>query len=196
MAKSKPVVLLSILLLLLISIYAVNLPKASACSCAEPPTIAESLELKTAIFAGKVTSISGPPPFRLFSSGPDPVTVTLEVSKVWKGELGKKTTISTAMSSESCGYDRFSVADEYLIFAYRESGNLETGICEGTKLLSSAANELKELGSGYPPVDGQSLGDPASSHRSTLVRGSIAVLVLILVLGIYFYRKKRKRHLN
>jgi hypothetical protein len=50
MAKSKPVVLLSILLLL-ISMYAVNLPKASACSCAEPPTIAESLELKTAIFA-------------------------------------------------------------------------------------------------------------------------------------------------
>ncbi|MEK3784215.1 hypothetical protein [Paenibacillus sp. FSL R5-0810] len=73
---------------------------------------------------------------------------------------------------------------------------METGICEGTKLLSPAANGLKELGSGYPPVDGQSLGDSASSHRSTLVQGSIAVLVLILVLGIYFYQKKRKRHLN
>ncbi|WP_244152766.1 hypothetical protein [Paenibacillus lactis] len=72
------------------------------------------------------------------------------------------------MSTESCGYDRFSVGDEYLIFAYRESGKLETGICEGTKLLSSAANELKELGSGYPPVDGQSpvIPPPHTGARS------------------------------
>jgi hypothetical protein len=139
-------------LLLLVSLYTVKPADVFACSCAGPPTVEESLERSAAIFAGEVTKLVGPKP-RLVMSSADPVQVTLEVTEVWKGELAGMTELTTAVSSSSCGYDQFAVGSEFLVFASAESGQLRTGMCDGTKLLSTATKELTELGDGYPPDD-------------------------------------------
>lgn len=41
--------------------------------------------------------------------------------------------------------------EEFIVFAYGKPDRLETGLCEGTKNLESAQEELKALGAGYEP---------------------------------------------
>ncbi|MGO4374513.1 hypothetical protein [Paenibacillus sp. 2TAB19] len=42
--------------------------------------------------------------------------------------------------------------EEYIVFAYGDPDQLETGLCEGNKTLASAQEELKALGAGYKPT--------------------------------------------
>ncbi|WP_237566613.1 hypothetical protein [Paenibacillus sp. EZ-K15] len=207
MRKSMVMILLSCLLLL-VSLYTVKPANVFACSCAGPPTVEESLERSAAIFAGKVTKLVGPKP-KLVMSSADPVHVMLEVTEVWKGELAGMTELTTAMSSASCGYDQFAVGSEFLVFASVESGQLRTGMCDGTKLLSTAGKELTELGDGYPPEDASARG----SGPGTLAEGvppgegenagqspfllkpimwGAAVVLLAAGVWLYFWRKKRE----
>ncbi|OME89316.1 hypothetical protein BK123_26470 [Paenibacillus lautus] len=207
MRKSMVMILLSCLLLL-VSLYTVKPANVFACSCAGPPTVEESLERSAAIFAGKVTKLVGPKP-KLVMSSADPVHVMLEVTEVWKGELAGMTELTTAMSSASCGYDQFAVGSEFLVFASVESGQLRTGMCDGTKLLSTAGKELTELGDGYPPEDasargsapdtfaeGVPSGEGQNSGQSPFllkpVLGGVAVALLAAGVWLYFWRKKRE----
>ncbi|WP_339268194.1 hypothetical protein NYE54_29920 [Paenibacillus sp. FSL K6-1330] len=208
MRKSMVMILLSCLLLL-VSLYTVKPANVFACSCAGPPTVEESLERSAAIFAGKVTKLVGPKP-KLVMSSADPVHVMLEVTEVWKGELAGMTELTTAMSSASCGYDQFAVGSEFLVFASVESGQLRTGMCDGTKLLSTAGKELTELGDGYPPEDasargsgpdtfaeGVPSGEGQNSGQSPFllkpVLGGVAVVLLAAGVWLYFWRKKREK---
>lgn len=209
MRKFTVMIMLSCLLLL-VSVYTVKPTDVFACSCAELPTVAEGLERNAAVFAGKVTKMVGPKP-KLVMSSVDPVAVTFEVAEVWKGELLQKTELSTAVSSASCGYDQFAVGSEFLVFGYvdSESGQLQTGLCSGTKPLSSASKELTELGEGYPPQDAPKPGDAGANTlaegmhasegqreegQSPLLKPFLwgAGVVLAAVLLIYFWRKKRE----
>jgi hypothetical protein len=80
------------------------LPAASyACSCAPPPSVEEALQRQTAVFSGKVISISESNKF--WGSSADPVSVVFEVTGAWKGVTKSEVTVNTAMSSASCGYD-------------------------------------------------------------------------------------------
>ncbi|PJN48649.1 hypothetical protein PAEVO_63770 [Paenibacillus sp. GM2FR] len=196
-------------LLLLVSLYTVKPTDVFACSCAGPPTVEESLERSAAIFAGKVTKLVGPKP-KLMMSSADPVQVTLEVSEVWKGELAGMTELTTAVSSASCGYDQFAVGSEFLVFASAESGQLRTGMCDGTKLLSTAGKELTELGAGYPPDDASAQGEsgpdtlaegvpPGEGQNAGQSQFSLkpvlwgAVVVLLGAgLWLYFWRKRKR----
>lgn len=123
---------------------------AHACSCAATPSIEDQLDRKTAIFTGKVLSLTEPMKGEIWSSA-DPVKAQFEVKRVWKGEVGSQTAVYTALSSVSCGYEGFKVNEEYIVFAYGDPDQLETGICEGTKTLASAQKELKALGAGNEP---------------------------------------------
>ncbi|WP_258394598.1 hypothetical protein [Paenibacillus sp. MDMC362] len=165
MRKSK-VIILSCLLLLM-SLHAVKPANVFACSCAGPPTVEEGLERSAAVFAGKVTKLVSPKA-KLVMSSADPVHVRLEVTEVWKGELAGMTQLTTAVSSASCGYDQFAVGSEFLVFASAESGQLRTGMCDGTKLLSTAGQELIVLGDGYPPEDASA---PSEAGPDTLAEG-------------------------
>ncbi|MCM3781957.1 hypothetical protein M3231_03130 [Neobacillus mesonae] len=122
-----------------------------ACSCAEPPSIEDQMKGKTAIFTGKLLSLTKPVEAKIMSSA-DPVKALFEVKTVWKGELNSQTTVYTAMNSASCGYEGFEVNEEFIVFAYGKLDRLETGLCEGTKNLESAQEELKNLGTGYKPL--------------------------------------------
>ncbi|WP_251035973.1 hypothetical protein [Paenibacillus sp. ISL-20] len=208
MRKSMVMILLSCLLLL-VSLYKVKPADVFACSCAGSLTVEESLERSAAVFAGKVTKLIGPKP-KLVMSSADPVHVMLEVTEVWKGGLAGMTELTTAMSSASCGYDQFAVGSEFLVFASAESGELRTGMCDGTKLLSTAGKELTELGDGYPPEDASA---PGESGPDTLAEGvpptegenagqspflqkptlwGAAVVLLVAGVWLYFWRKNKR----
>lgn len=137
-----------------------------ACSCAEPSAIKEELKMKTAIFSGKVTSIAKPRK----QSGvlhQELTEITIQVNEVWKGDLGSEVTVRTGWSPKMCGYDGFAVDEEFLVYAHSDGGRLETGRCEPTKRLSSAKEDLAELGAGYapkPPASLESAGDAARSE--------------------------------
>lgn len=125
---------------------------SQACSCAEPAPVEEELERKTAVFSGKVTDISIPNNRSSTWSSADPVNVTLEVFEVWKGEVEETVTIQTVRDEASCGY-HFSQDKEYIVFAYGSPDKLQTGLCERTKLLRGASEELAILGEGKAPTD-------------------------------------------
>jgi hypothetical protein len=177
-----------------------------ACSCATFPTVEDGMKQSTAIFAGKVISLTQPDPRRLFSSSADPVKVVLEVSKVWKGELAAKTEITTAMSSVSCGYEGFDVDEEYLVFANADSisKKLETGLCNGNRSLASAEEELKALGQGYAPAllttelkaenqPGEPLLNPSNDRWNRYLYLVLTLIVFVVAAVIrYIFIKKRR----
>ncbi|CAH1217235.1 hypothetical protein PAECIP111893_04239 [Paenibacillus plantiphilus] len=122
-----------------------------ACTCEEPSAIKEELKKKTAIFSGKITSISKP---RKQSGVLHQVLteITIKVNEVWKGDLGSEVIVKTGWSPEMCGYDGFEVDEEFLVYADSGGGQLVTGRCGPTKRLSYAGGDLAELGAGYAPT--------------------------------------------
>ncbi|WP_271753401.1 hypothetical protein [Cohnella sp. JJ-181] len=167
-----------------------------ACSCAERPGIEDQLQRKTAVFTGKVLSLSNPVSGRNWSSA-DPVKVQMEVNKVWKGELASQTTVYTAVSSVSCGYEDFKVNEEYIVFAYGDPDRLETGLCEGNKTLATAQDELKALGAGYEPAKKLSQkdpqGEPSMMDKIQYPLFIVAFVIVIALLTVQIKMKRRRR---
>lgn len=126
------------------------------------PKVSEEMNNKTAIFSGKAIKVTPPEQKEIMSSA-DPVSVTFEVDKVWKGEVKQKTVVRTALSSASCGIEDFAVNTEYVVYAYGAMDQLETNICDRTKPLASAGEDIAELGKGYEPLTVSEGADPKDS---------------------------------
>lgn len=196
MWKSKTMILLSFLFVL-IALFIVE-PSVHACSCAGPPSIEDQMNRKTAIFTGKVLSLTKPDKGKFWSSA-DPVKAQFEVKTVWKGELGSQTAVYTALSSASCGYEGFEVNKEYIVFAYGDPDRLETGLCEGTKTLASAQEELKALGAGYEPfkapIPGEAPYEMSTSKEETdyrlIIIGLCVVVFIAFVLLVLALKRRR-----
>ncbi|MFM9282317.1 hypothetical protein [Paenibacillus jiagnxiensis] len=173
-----------------------------ACSCAGPPSPSETKEWSAAVFSGKAVSLKQRNAL-IVSSG-DPVKVTFQVDRVWKGNIGSTTVVTTAMSSESCGFE-FTEGQEYLVYARndQEFGVLHTTFCDRTALLSEAAGDVQELGPSAAPAVQENAASasplsetppPATSNKSTAqwaVSGFIAVVGISAVL---LYRIRSPRH--
>lgn len=172
-----------------------------ACSCAETPNIEDQLNRKTAIFTGKVVSLTEPAKGKLVSTA-DPVKVQFEVKTVWKGEVSSQTTVYTAMSSVSCGYENFKVNEEFIVFAYGDPDHLETGLCEGNKTLAAAQEDLKVLGAGYEPAkmtlpqkdpSDTSTGNKGTDSSAFIIITALAgFLTLLTLLAVSLKRRGRK----
>lgn len=174
-----------ILALLIMGIPLISSPStAYACSCAPPPSVEEELERKTAVFSGKVIEISGPNN-KILRSSADPVAVLLEVDTIWKGINASQVMISTAESSASCGFN-FDLNTEYLVYAYGEEDDLQTGLCERTTLLSSASDDLSILGEGKTPSEQVNLLQQDSFISPYIwilaVTFFIALIVIVVIL--------------
>ncbi|QJD83953.1 hypothetical protein [Cohnella herbarum] len=183
---------------------AVKPKSAYACSCAAPPAVSEELARKTAIFSGKVVAVK-PPEQKEIMSTADPIKVTFAVDQVWKGEVGEKTVVGTASSSASCGIESFAMDAEYIVYAYGEPDQLETGICERTKLLSNANEDLTALGIGKKPsklsnvaegakpidqVEGSDQPPKEKPNGYFLIPiGGLAVILVFVVMLLKFRRK-------
>lgn len=198
--RKRSLILLLSGLLLLASVYVFKPAEVLACSCAEPPSVEESLKYKTAIFTGKVIRLEQPNPEEDGSiSSAAPVKVTLEVAEVWKGELGKETDIYTAMDGASCGYGGFELDQEFIVFAYGKPDRLETGMCEGNKPISKAGKELSALGEGYAPsshIKPTNNSDTGSMDDESLpIRFIMSALILIIVMcaAVFLYVLIKRR---
>ena len=119
---------------------------AYACSCIIPESPSDSLLKSDAVFSGKVVKIEEEhPSYPLFSSI-DPVWVTFDVDRVWKGPNDVSITIQTPQSSASCGYG-FEENKAYLVYANRNGDVLDVSLCSRTNLVSEAAEDFDGLGS-------------------------------------------------
>lgn len=192
--------------------------KVFACSCAMVQSaekqVKDELERSSAIFAGKVLTVTQPPEKQIMSSA-DPVEVQFEVSEVWKGEVQKQTAVYTALSSASCGYENFAEGVEYIVSAYESDSALHTTICNMTKQLDTAGDELKVLGEGKQPqpvamnvkkersglplsadggVSPAADNEAASASTSSNIYVLIAALVLLIAAAmIIWVRRNRKQ---
>ncbi len=170
---------------IIISLISVNI--ASACSCAQNPLPTGALQDSTAVFAGKVTNIEVPSGLVIISSA-DPVKVTFEVSKLWKGQSYKTLVVTTSRDGASCGYS-FKEDEEYVVYTYGEENKLSTNICSRTKLLSNAQEDLAALGEGnIPTIEGTNV--PIQSNFQQILWIIIGILVLVVV--FFIIRKYRK----
>jgi len=117
-----------------------------ACSCAPPPSAAQSLGQAGAVFSGKVLQVK-----RVKGgNGQDgQVEVVFAVDASWKGAERRVMSVFTASNSAACGYG-FRRGRTYLVYAAESEGRLATTICSRTKLLRDAQEDLKELGAGKP----------------------------------------------
>lgn len=121
-------------------------PSAIACSC---PSIGLSQEQKImalpenggAVFSGKVVGIVNEAKYRI---------ITFEVRRFWKGNVTRKYTVATDLTTSSCSFN-FEVSKSYLIFADVWEGQLYTGACSRNSELGKANEYLKILGKGKTP---------------------------------------------
>lgn len=187
--RNKVIIMYLLSFLFLLDIVRIVVPStAHACSCAEPISMEEQMIRKTAIFTGKLISLSQPNR-GIISSSADPVAAQFEVINVWKGDLG----------SESCGYEGFEVDEEFIVFASGPYDQLKTGLCEGTKQLGSAQEELAALEAGYKPVavtsheknapENSIVYKDTRSSQVWIVPSVIAVAMLAVTLLVVLYKR-------
>ena len=136
----------SFLLLLLPILTLTPIKRADACSCLPPPPAMDSLEQASAVFAGKVVKVNPTPS----QTNVEPIQVTFEISKVWKGELNKTTIVRTAANSAMCG-NYFEIGEKYLVYAYSDGEELMTNLCSRTARLKDAKQDLNDLGTAPKP---------------------------------------------
>lgn len=122
-----------------------------ACRCRPPPPPKQSLTQAGAVFAGKVVDIK-------YDDATRQKTVTMEVSSVWKGEVGKKIVVKTAISSAACGYN-FQKGKSYMVYCLKRNkkgdekqATVSTNICTRTRPMSQAGDDVKALGDGEKPA--------------------------------------------
>ncbi|GMK37019.1 hypothetical protein PCCS19_00720 [Paenibacillus sp. CCS19] len=152
--KSRSIVLmLAAMLIVTIVFPLVGAERVYACSCASYPDIGYELDSRSAVFAGEVSTIDTVSRGDGLVSSADPVMVTFEVNKVWKGTVEKETVVRTVRDEASCGYT-FSLGSSYLVFADKEEGVVRTGLCTGTQPLNDAVvQQLDDLVRPYDPQD-------------------------------------------
>lgn len=119
-----------------------------ACSCVVPDGPQALLERSAAVFSGEVVSIKEKQ--GVVTSTGDPVQVTFKVANRWKGVEGDEVTVTTAMSSASCGFE-FTEGSSYLVYAGGAEGKLQVSLCSRTVKLASAGEDLEALGPGTSP---------------------------------------------
>jgi hypothetical protein len=115
---------------------------AWACSCAEPPPVADALAEADQVFYGEVLSIDGPAGLGCGGvSSADPMAVRIEVRDAWKGtSAGETVTVETARDGASCGVD-FVEGETWLVYATDGRASL----CSRTRMAGSGDDELAEL---------------------------------------------------
>ena len=118
----------------------------ATCSC-RPLTSDEASQWASAVFAGRVVRIYEPGWWKTIRTGSDPLEVTFEVERVWKGDVPSKVTLETRVAAASCGYD-FDRGERYVVYAH----DGQVSQCSGTRPIAGADEDLRLLGKGQAPA--------------------------------------------
>lgn len=123
---------------------------SKACSCIGSGAPCQAYWNTEAVFTGQVTEIADVPAksatvdmSRLRDSFPKR-TIRFAVSEAFRGISGDSVEVMTGRGGGDCGYN-FEKGQNYLVYAYKnlETGELGTGICSRTALLSRATEDLE-----------------------------------------------------
>ena len=160
-------------IVLLVGVWFLAHPEPSyACLCIDPgPSPAEGYAGSTSVFMGRVVSVSEFDPGggawswdwggRKVESTRDPTTIEFDVSTVWKGRAYRTMYLTTYRDSSSCG---FTFVEGVTYVVYSEDGR-STYLCDRTRRLSEATEDLEYLGQGHMPVRGTAAPAPDLSER-------------------------------
>ncbi len=148
-----------------------------ACSCVADISQKDSFNQAKAVFSGKVLSIQDK----------GRISAAIQVEETWKGATAGVVTVATGRDDGDCGFD-FQTGEKYLVYAYDASrdyqAGLGTNICQRTKLLAQADEDLKMLGPG-----GTLLKKPAGplldEYGAYNALWSAALLILAVVMFAY-----------
>ena len=113
-----------------------------ACSCLQPPPPLVAVSNSDAVFVGKVLSVASTNPAERFA----PLKVDFEVSERFKGLASDALTVSVFTGSDSalCGYS-FEKDVSYLVYSHRSDGEYWTGLCDRTRDVRNAGEDLHAL---------------------------------------------------
>lgn len=150
-----------------VALFFVSESAASACSCMPPGPPREEAERARAVFAGEVVEVE--PAGEVVKKADEKceqeqgawqsampthknVRVRFKVTRVWKNVAASEVVVTTPTNSAACGY-AFRKGESYVVYAYGsgELGQLTTGLCSRTRTLSSAEEDLRDLGAGEAP---------------------------------------------
>lgn len=114
---------------------------ALACSCAFGGAgVCQAYWETPAVFSGRVVEIED-----IGGGGSEVAFLTKKVRfaviDAYRGVSGETIEVRTGRGGGDCGYS-FELNESYLVYAWKNGGNLSTGICSRTKRLSDAAEDL------------------------------------------------------
>jgi hypothetical protein len=177
MALSRPLASVAAVALVAFVLLALLPDCASACSCAgylaAPQERAQrALKESTAVFSGQVVNIGTGEPGGAWR--PATVTVSFQVSEVWKGPQPETLEVSTPRDGASCGYP-FKEGQEYLVYAYGKEELFKVSLCSETKPLSEASADLEALGNGESMGGGGALVDTSGGFLGFWIIGMLGL---------------------
>jgi len=177
MLFTRPLASITGLTLLALGIL-VSLPDCtSACSCigsggSQQQQAKQALSDSAAVFSGEVVDLEKEE--AATASHPGTVTVTLQVSEVWKGPQRETLEVSTPSTGGACRYP-FDEGREYLVYAYGKQ-DLKVDLCSETEPLSKAGTDLALLANSENPKDG--------GHALTDTSGGFSVGAMVGMAGL------------
>ncbi len=136
---------------------------AWACSCAMAGA-KQYVKWSDVVFAGTLVEVTPPPAAEVMSSS-DPATYEFEVEAVFKGDVGSRTAVDSAVSGASCGLEGMTIGRDYVVYAAMGNrgapNRLGSGLCSGTAPASprNVASLERVTGPGSPVV----VADPVPS---------------------------------
>ena len=184
-----------VLVLIMLGLWQVGTPRdAYACSCAMPPEPRDALERASTVFSGMVVDVKE----EIASGGLTRRAVTFDVMSSWKGANQAQMVVRTGMNDADCGFN-FEVGKPYIVYTYDDdTGNPNTGLCDRTKLLTVAGEDIAKLGPGKQPVANPAIQPTAQPTAPPEVQASfipyvvpaLAVVVILMVLSLVIFRRK------
>ena len=146
--------------------------------------------MSDAVFSGEVVSIE--PGERAANVSPSSLgLVTFEVEDSWKGALEGAVDVYGHGPGASCGI-KFDEGKSYLVYARRSGGGdtLQTGLCDSTKPLEQAENDLRLLGSPGGSLPGTGGYGVTSPEDAAML---VAVPALLVLAGALILRRGMSR---
>lgn len=115
-------------------------PPLFACSCVPERPVCEAYQSADAVFLGEVPWRPMNLLSRLLGT-----TASLRVIEVFKGELGEEVTLRmNFVFPGGCSYS-FRLGEQYLVYAYQRDGHFGTSICNRTRPIEKAEDDLDFL---------------------------------------------------
>jgi hypothetical protein len=147
MAPDRRLPKLALALLVSAGAFAADLSRA--CSCTNPLTVSESVQVSAAVFTGRVTSVETGS-FGVFGTK----RVQLELLLYWKGSPPETVTLYTEENEGVCGAN-LQLDGEYLVYALGVTDGVTTALYTHlcTRTAPAAGNpDLSELGTPQGPT--------------------------------------------